>query len=75
MTTPVFFAQFKEQAGVPFTTYIKNWKMEKARELLNLPIIQVSEIAEALGFSQANNFTRAFKDYFGYTPVQFRNGE
>jgi len=75
VTTSVFFSQFKQQAGVSFTTYIKKWKMEKARELLSFPIIQISEIAEALGFSQANNFTRAFKDYFGYTPVQFRNGE
>jgi two-component system response regulator YesN len=74
LTTADFLLQFKKQAGESFSTYTKHWKMEKAKEMLNLPIIQISEIAEVLGFTKANNFTRAFRDYFGCTPMQFRKG-
>ncbi|MGI6227432.1 MAG: response regulator transcription factor [Peptococcales bacterium] len=74
LTTDDFLNQFENEAGESFFSYAKRWKMEKAKELLNFPIIQISEIARAIGFSQPNNFTRAFRDYYGYSPTQFRNG-
>ncbi len=46
----------------------------QARELLRSPA-SVEQIAEQLGYSDASNFTKAFKSWTGCTPSQFRQQE
>ena len=50
--------------------------MEKAKELLSGDTeLKISDIATLVGYSGNNiqNFTRAFKKYFGKSPKNFKN--
>lgn len=47
---------------------------EQARHLLQAPeTLALERIAEQLGFSDASNFAKAFKNWEGITPSRFRN--
>ncbi len=64
---------FKEIKGVSLSSYINEYKFEKAKELLLNTDILVSEISERVGFENQNYFFTFFKKYSGFTPTQFRN--
>ena len=47
--------------------------MEKARLLLRDTTATVQEIAEAVGYINANSFYKAYKRCFGEPPLSYRN--
>ena len=47
-------------------------RLAVARELLSQNTLSVEEISSRLGFSDASNFTKAFKSWTGQTPKSFR---
>ncbi len=51
-----------------------NWR-ERPAWLLKFSAWQLQEIAAACGFETQAGFSRAFKRYYGVTPMQFRNDE
>lgn len=63
---------FKEETGVTLNRFIKEIRMEKARELLESTTMKVTDIAASVGFSNSSYFTRSFREYFGYTPEACR---
>lgn len=63
---------FLEATGMTFTDYLKSQRMEKANELLNCIDYKIYEVSEMVGYSNAKNFARAYKNYFGYTPHDYR---
>ena len=66
---------FKMYAGVSFTQYILKVRMEKAKELLvTSPNLKIKEVALMVGYDYDNvqNFTRAFKKYFGRSPQYYK---
>lgn len=67
---------FKKETGKTLIKYITEIKMEKAKLLLEEGSMRVGEIARACGYENQSYFNRAFKNYYGLTPKQFReNGE
>lgn len=67
---------FKKETGKTLIKYITEIKMEKAKLLLEEGSMRVGEIARACGYENQSYFNRAFKNYYGVTPKQFReNGE
>lgn len=64
---------FKEKTGESFSNYLLRVKMEAARKLLMNIQYKTYEVSELVGYSNAKNFTRAFKNYFGESPKEFRN--
>ncbi|WP_298370793.1 AraC family transcriptional regulator [uncultured Lutibacter sp.] len=62
---------FKEFYGVPVFTFLLNYKMERAKKLLQEQQLNVNEIASNLGYSNSSHFIAAFKRKFGITPKQF----
>jgi AraC-like DNA-binding protein len=46
--------------------------MELAAQYVTLGSMSGQEIADLLGYSRPSAFFRAFKDWFGVTPGQFR---
>ncbi|MFD2333600.1 response regulator [Cohnella sp. GCM10020058] len=65
---------FKQKIGVNFTDYLIRVKMEVALRLLADVRYKTYEISEMVGYSNAKNFTRTFKSYYGKTPSEYRNG-
>lgn len=64
---------FKKNAGVLFSEYLNSVRMEKAADCLSDIQYKTYEISDMVGYSNSFNFTRAFKNYYGMTPRDFRN--
>lgn len=71
MSASTLKRRLKEQQ----TTYQKlkdDERLKQAEELLTGSSISLEDISEKLGFSDASNFTKAFKNWTGITPKVFR---
>ncbi|WP_020618390.1 response regulator transcription factor [Paenibacillus daejeonensis] len=66
---------FKQKTGSSFTDYLIKTKMETAYRLLQTTEYKTYEISEMVGYSNAKNFTRTFKSFYGTTPSACRGGE
>jgi AraC family transcriptional regulator len=67
-----FCRAFKQSFGVPPRRYHVNRRIEHAKALLANPILSVTEIGLALGFSETSSFSAAFRHTTGITPTQYR---
>lgn len=55
-----------------FTKYIQRIRIEKAKSLLDETGMSISDIAEAVGYSDPNYFARVFKKCTGYNASLYR---
>lgn len=62
---------FKEVIGKSPKKYILDSKLETAKELLVNTGMSVAQVADNLGFSDANYFSRLFKKEVGFSPLNF----
>lgn len=51
--------------------FLRQFRLERAKQLLLAGGFQVSEIAYQTGFNNLSNFTRSFKEFTGVTPSEF----
>lgn len=63
---------FKALFGMTISDYCVTRRMEKARELLELNDLTVTQVAQSVGYEFANNFSTAFKRYFGILPKTYQ---
>ena len=63
---------FVKYMGISPQKYLINLKIDRAKELLALEWLTVSEIAEQSGFSDFAYFSRLFKNYTGTSPLGYR---
>ncbi|HWL24096.1 MAG TPA: helix-turn-helix domain-containing protein [Ureibacillus sp.] len=63
-----FSSLFKQQMGSTFTEYLLAKRIEKAKEYLKTTSMTVSEVAETVGYSDPNYFSRVFKMVEGDSP-------
>ena len=71
--TPEYLGtQFRKETGVTFSTYIKNYRMQKAKELLIGTSLKLYEIADRVGYSDPKYFSKVFKDTTGQLPADYR---
>jgi len=72
--SPGYFSTiFKKETKMTYLAYLVQLRMETARELLKMTDLKSFEIAERVGFSDANYFSNSFKKYIGISPSEFRN--
>lgn len=62
---------FRQAVGMPPYTYLKQIRMRKAKQLLNLGM-SIADTAIAVGMSDQSHLTRHFKRMFGITPGYYR---
>jgi len=67
-----FKREFKKEFDDSPTNYINNRRLDKAKELLSLSDIPVSEIAYEIGFKDSLYFTRLFRNKVGVPPTTYR---
>jgi len=47
-------------------------RMEKARQILLETALSIHDLAFMVGYDHPENFQKAFKKYWGYTPAELR---
>jgi len=72
MNYSYFSKLFKERTGLTFTAYLMKVRMEEARKLLKDPTLRINEVSEKVGYGNLYHFSRAFKNYFGISPKEYR---
>lgn len=68
-----FSRAFKQENGVTFREYLVNYRLDKARELLNDSKLTVGDVSFAVGFLDHSYFARMFKSKVGLSPSEYRN--
>jgi transcriptional regulator GlxA family with amidase domain len=63
---------FKAEVGMSPNAYYRNLRLGHAAGMLTHSNLPVNEVAVACGFENAANFSRAFKQQFGYVPHSLR---
>ncbi len=58
--------------GKSSSQFIREYRLQKAMEMLNLNSGTASEIAYRVGFSSPNYFSTAFKNFYGYSPGEVK---
>jgi len=64
---------FKKYSGMGFYDYVTQQKMKRAAELLRNINSRISDVAQKVGYNNPNSFSRAFKQFYGMTPMEYRN--
>lgn len=71
--TPEYLGtQFHQAMGVTFSTYTKNYRLNKAKELLLGTQLKLYEIADMVGYSDPKYFSKVFKSETGQLPAEYR---
>ena len=66
---------FSRNQGVSVGRYILCRRIDAAKKLLEQDDMLVSDVAGAVGFDDANYFSRVFKKETGQTPREFRRSQ
>lgn len=73
--TPDYLSRlFKKATGKSLSQYIRQYRMEKARELLLQTNKKVIQIGIDVGYSNYSYFCQSFREYFGISPEKYRQG-
>lgn len=72
MSRTAFARRFREMVGMTPMQYLALWRMQKARELLGQTALTVEAVAARVGYTSLPAFSRAFKQWVGEPPGQFR---
>jgi len=64
---------FKKEMNMSFSDYVEQIRLKHAKILLKETDYSMNQIAEAVGFSSQNYFTRIFKKSTGLTPIKYKN--
>ena len=72
LSKPHLIRLFKMHVGMPPITYLREIRLEKARELLENSHHQIKQIGVEIGMTNDSHLTRDFKKKFGLTPTEYR---
>lgn len=66
--------KFKETTGQTFLDFLNKYRVQQAIVLLNTREYRISEISEAVGFTDYKHFCSVFKKYTLKSPTKFMKG-
>lgn len=71
MSPTAFCRYFKQKTGQSFISYLNNFRLGYARNLLNGNKYKISIVAEKCGFQDISYFNRMFKQKNNMTPTEY----
>ncbi len=66
---------FKKETGEGLSHFIRAYRLEKARDLLQNTNKKIVQICKEVGFTNSSYFCKSFREYYGCSPEKFRKGE
>lgn len=69
----VFYERLKSLVGVSPIDFLRQLRMQRAKELIKRSSMNVSQVAYAVGFTDPKYFTKCFKKETGMTPSEYRD--
>lgn len=63
---------FKEEMNVSFVTFLQNYRMDKAEDLLTNTDYKIYEISEKVGYENQQYFNKVFRNVKGVSPSAVR---
>ncbi|MFB9330808.1 response regulator [Paenibacillus aurantiacus] len=68
-----YFSQcFKQITGQTYTDYLRDMRIERAKEFLRNTTKTIQWIAEQIGYNDEKYFSRLFRDHVGMLPSEYR---
>lgn len=74
VSSAYFSTVFKKETGKTFVTYLTDYRMEKALQLLIEKDEKTYVIAQQVGYGDPNYFSYVFKKQFGTSPSKYKQG-
>lgn len=62
---------FRQELNMTFSDYLNKIRMDECLRLIKTSEMKIQEIAEAVGYKDANYFTKVFKKYYNVTPKKY----
>ena len=72
MSRSTFFRHFKRLTGMLPQQYITDFRIRKAKEMLRMSDMQITNIATECGFYDASHFNKCFLMAVGLSPKEYR---
>lgn len=72
LSTSWLSTKFKEEVGVGVSDYINSVRVQKAKQLFDREVYMIYEVAEMVGFTSSQYFSRIFKEFAGVTPNEYK---
>ena len=72
MSRATLVRHFKDAIGVAPMTYIANWRMMKAYNLIRYTSTPLEQVAESVGFGSARTLNKSFQRHYDCTPNEMR---
>jgi len=70
-----FYRKIKTLTGQTANQFLRNIRLQKAKQILESGSTNVSEVCYKVGFSSPSYFTKCFKMYFGILPKEVNTDE
>lgn len=64
---------FKKETGQNLSKFIKAYRMEKAKEMLENSHKKIVNVSNDVGYPNVSYFCQSFREYFGVSPQKFRS--
>jgi AraC-like DNA-binding protein len=61
---------FKSSYGMNISEYLTQKRMQRSQELIKLGKLSILQISMEVGYQNQSSFGRAFKKFFGYSPLK-----
>lgn len=72
LVSPAYLSRiFTEYLSTTFVDYVTDLRISEAQRLIKTTNMNIKEIGIAVGYGDANYFSKCFKKYTGYTPTDY----
>ncbi len=72
VTAEYLSGQFHRATGVTFSSYVRSYRVQKAKELLIGTNLKLHAVGEQVGYPDAKYFCRVFREVTGLNPSDYR---
>ena len=63
---------FKKETGQNLSKFIKQYRMERAKDMLENTNMKIVAVSEAVGYQNVSYFCQSFRECFGVSPQKYR---